>query len=112
MLSQGGASLGLVQELLLLQSFFIPLLQSLLYSGLLVLDSLKLLLEPRHLGLLLLKRRVVRVILVPHLILQLLIGALELVVVQEQPLEYRSPSIGAVLKKAKCWGDFLKSCAE
>ena len=101
LLCGGGTSLGLVEELLLLQSFFIPLLQGFRHLGFLVLDPLKFLLEPRYLGFFLLKGSVVRVLLLLQLVLQLPVGAPELLVVQEQTPEHLGPSIGALLKKGE-----------
>ena len=83
----------------MLLNFFIPLLQSFLQPGLLVLNSLKLFLEARHLGFFLLKGVIMRVILAPHLILELLVRAPQFLVVQEQTSEHLGPSIGALLKK-------------
>ena len=85
----------------MLQSIFFPLLQSFLHLGLLSLNPFKLLLEPRHFSFFLLKRSVVRILLVLRLLLQLLVGALELLVVQEQLAEHLGPSIGALLKKGE-----------
>ena len=86
----------------MLQSIFFSLHQSSLQLGLLVLNLVKLLLEPRHFIFLLFKRSVVRVVAFLHHLLQLLVGIPEFPVLQEQLLEHLSPSVGAILKKGKC----------
>ena len=92
----------MVAHIIVLLHSFLPLHQGLLNAGLLALDRSKFLLEPRHFLSFLLEGSGLRGFHVLQHLLKLLVGPLEFIVVQEQLLKYYSPSIGAVLKKAKC----------
>ena len=100
-LCRGSANLGLLEDFLVLLRSFLPLHQGLLNVGLLALDPSKFILEPRHFVSFLLEGSGVRGVLVLQHLLKLLVGPLEFVVVQKQLLEYCSPGVGALLKRAK-----------